>query len=277
MCLSFFFGLFVCLSVCFFIFVRFQNDVYAHTHAQRVMETAEQAALSDSERDAAHHHHHHQAQTQHRLYETRHLNDYLSDDSKDLPPKPMRRFEKLVVNLTHSSVLVPAGISLSGMKWKQCNWLERKKSLKAKCLMFFNMFLIENRFQCPIVGDMVNTFRSNICEQFGTRCRSFMAILWFDKWFFATLSRYSGKEIDRWFSHTGLVHSGSIITQGHCKFQSVLQFCFILFTDWNEHEHCWIDWWWNLQHFTPNSLSHSHRWFYWMLLAQCRVSRLNWP
>lgn len=79
------------------------------------METAEQAALSDSERDAAHHHHH-QAQSQfsHRLYETRHLNDYLSDDSKDLPPKPMRRFEKLIVNLTHSSVLVPASISLSG-------------------------------------------------------------------------------------------------------------------------------------------------------------------
>lgn len=78
------------------------------------METAEQAALSDSERDSAHHHHHHQAQTQHRLYETRHLNDYLSDDTKDLPPKPMRRFEKLIVNLTHSSVLAPAGISLSG-------------------------------------------------------------------------------------------------------------------------------------------------------------------
>lgn len=77
------------------------------------METAEQAALSESERDSAHHHH--QAQS-HRLYESKHLNDYMSDDTKDLPPKPMRRFEKLIVNLTHSSVLLPAGIALSGMK-----------------------------------------------------------------------------------------------------------------------------------------------------------------
>lgn len=81
------------------------------------METAEQASLSESERDSAHHHHHHQAQSQmsHRLYETRHLSEYMSDDAKDSPSRPMRRFEKLIVNLTHSSVLVPAGISLSGM------------------------------------------------------------------------------------------------------------------------------------------------------------------
>lgn len=86
---------------------------------QRVMETAEQAALSESERDSAHHHHQAQSQMSHRLYETRHMNDYMSDDGKEFPPKPMRRFEKLVVNLTHSSILVPAGISLSGMKIKK--------------------------------------------------------------------------------------------------------------------------------------------------------------
>lgn len=82
------------------------------------MDSAEQAAISESERDPSHHHHS-QAQTQmsHRLYEMRHLNDYISDDSKDFPPRPMRRFEKLVVNLTHSSVLVPAGVSLTGMKF----------------------------------------------------------------------------------------------------------------------------------------------------------------
>lgn len=80
------------------------------------METAEQAALSESERDSAHHHHQSQSQMSHRLYETRHQNDYMSDDIRDMPPKPMRRFEKLVVNLTHSSVLVPAAVSLSGKK-----------------------------------------------------------------------------------------------------------------------------------------------------------------
>lgn len=101
------------------------------------METAEQAALSDSERDAAHHHHHHQAQTQHRLYETRHLNDYLSDDTKDLPPKPMRRFEKLVVNLTHSSVLVPAGISLSGTNTNR-NAIDLKSKLMKNCFSCFS-------------------------------------------------------------------------------------------------------------------------------------------
>lgn len=98
--------LIVCVCV-FFSVILFQ---------QRVMETAEQAALSESERDSAHHHHQAQSQMSHRLYETRHQNDYMSDDIRDMPPKPMRRFEKLVVNLTHSSVLVPADVSLSGIK-----------------------------------------------------------------------------------------------------------------------------------------------------------------
>lgn len=80
------------------------------------METAEQASLSESERDSAHHHHQAQSQMSHRLYDSRHLNEYMSDDTKDYPPKPMRRFEKLIVNLTHSSVLVPTGISLSGIE-----------------------------------------------------------------------------------------------------------------------------------------------------------------
>lgn len=114
--------------------------MYMCAHTQRVMETAEQAALSDSERDSAHHHHHHQAQTQHRNYETRHLNDYLSDDTKDLPPKPMRRFEKLIVNLTHSSVLAPAGISLSGTK--ESNAIDLKLRLWKLCIFFsfYNLF-----------------------------------------------------------------------------------------------------------------------------------------
>lgn len=100
------------------------------------MDSAEQAALSESERDSSHHYnHHHQAQVQmsHRLYESKNLIDYASDDGKDLAPKPMRRFEKLIVNLTHSSVLVSAGISLSGkylaiLIWTCCV----RKSFKIK-------------------------------------------------------------------------------------------------------------------------------------------------
>lgn len=80
------------------------------------MDSAEQAALSESERDTANYHQHHQAQSQtsHRFYDAKHMNEYLSDDAKEFLAKPMRRFEKLVVNLTHSSVLVPSSISLSG-------------------------------------------------------------------------------------------------------------------------------------------------------------------
>lgn len=226
---------FVCLFVCLHFFSLLRWLLKWCIRTQRVMETAEQAALSDSERDSAHHHHHHQAQTQHRLYETRHLNDYLSDDTKDLPPKPMRRFEKLIVNLTHSSVLAPAGISLSGTNAMQCNWFEIEtfsNKQNASCSFLFNKFHIENRFQYTIVGCMVNTFRSDICKQFGTRCRTFMAIFRFDKWFYATLSRHIGKEIDEWFSYTRLVHSGSFIAQGYRKFQ--LHFSFV---HWMHSEH----------------------------------------
>lgn len=76
------------------------------------MDSAEQAALSESERDSA------RAQSQtstfRHQYDHRHMNDYLSDDAKDLPPRPMRRFENLVVNLTHSSILTPAGVDVTG-------------------------------------------------------------------------------------------------------------------------------------------------------------------
>lgn len=75
------------------------------------MDIAEQAALSESDRDSAHYHQHHQAQSQ---TAHKHITDYMSDEAKELANKSMRRFENLVVNLTHSSVYSPEGISLSG-------------------------------------------------------------------------------------------------------------------------------------------------------------------
>lgn len=83
---------------------------------QRVMDSAEQAALSETDRDSAHYHQHHQAQSQtgHRPYDSKHISDFMSDEAKEFAAKPMRRFEKLVVNLTHSSVYAPDEISLSG-------------------------------------------------------------------------------------------------------------------------------------------------------------------
>lgn len=112
------------------------------------MDSAEQAALSESERDSTHHHHHHQSaqvQMSHRLYES-----YSADDAKDFPPKPMRRFEKLVVNLTHSSVLVPAGISLDG------------KIPSFKLISFTHFPFIIHRFRCKIFSCLVGTFGSDI-------------------------------------------------------------------------------------------------------------------
>lgn len=72
------------------------------------MDSAEQAALSDSERDASQTH----SQNQFRNYDFRHVGEYIAESS-DMP-KSIRRFEDLIVNLTHSSTLVPSGISLNG-------------------------------------------------------------------------------------------------------------------------------------------------------------------
>lgn len=116
------------------VYVCYEPQPLTHppTQTQRVMDSAEQAAISESERDSSHHHHHQaQMQMSHRLYEMRHINDYISDDSKDLPPKPMRRFEDLVVNLTHSSVMYPAGISAGG---KQCLFF-----VFFRCCLFFGL------------------------------------------------------------------------------------------------------------------------------------------
>lgn len=75
------------------------------------MDSAEQAALSESEHDAP-------GQTQSsakRFYDTHRFTDYASDGKfigKEM--KPMRRFDKLSVNLSLSSILVPSGVDLNG-------------------------------------------------------------------------------------------------------------------------------------------------------------------
>lgn len=73
------------------------------------MDSAEQAALSEHDSSQGH------SQSSYRQYDARHLNDYLSESERDGPPRPMRRFEDLVVNLTHSSTYAPAGINIKGM------------------------------------------------------------------------------------------------------------------------------------------------------------------
>ncbi|XP_055682494.1 voltage-dependent calcium channel subunit alpha-2/delta-3 [Lutzomyia longipalpis] len=86
------------------------------------MDSAEQAALS-SETDMEP-----QAQTQihnpagsgNGFYDSRHLNEYssdgrLADGAKEMLLRPMRRFERLPVNLTLSSILVPPGIDVNAL------------------------------------------------------------------------------------------------------------------------------------------------------------------
>ncbi|XP_059617030.1 voltage-dependent calcium channel subunit alpha-2/delta-3 isoform X2 [Phlebotomus argentipes] len=83
----------------------------------RIMDSAEQAALS-SETDQEP-----QAQTQihnaaNGFYDSRHLNEYASngrlvEGAKEMLLRPMRRFERLPVNLTLSSILVPPGIDVN--------------------------------------------------------------------------------------------------------------------------------------------------------------------
>lgn len=74
------------------------------------MDSAEQAALSESERDASQTN----SQNSFRNYDFRHVSEYIAESSDT--PKSIRRFEDLIVNLTHSSTLVPSGVNLNGKK-----------------------------------------------------------------------------------------------------------------------------------------------------------------
>lgn len=77
------------------------------------MDSAEQAALSESDPDGQ------SQKSSNGYYDSRTINEYKSDGSltegsRQLILKHMRRFEGLPVNVTYSSLLVPAGIELSG-------------------------------------------------------------------------------------------------------------------------------------------------------------------
>lgn len=114
------------------------------------MDSAEQAALSDSERDAS------QTHSQTRHYDFRHIGEYVAENPDT--PKSIKRFDDLVINLTHSSTLVPSGISLSG-----------KYKIAAICLFFIKwkkkiFRLAQFRFRCPFGKHMVGTLRSNLCK-----------------------------------------------------------------------------------------------------------------
>lgn len=114
------------------------------------MDSAEQAALSESDRET-------QVQGSNGIYDARHLNEYidgkLADGAKEMFLKQIRRFERLPVNLSLSSILVPTGVDLndpeiqSAMSWSShldplfANNLERDPSLAWQYFGSSNGFL----------------------------------------------------------------------------------------------------------------------------------------
>lgn len=80
------------------------------------MDSAEQAALSESDQEAQS-----QSQQNDGFYDARKINQYAQDGrpqagSRELLMKVMRRFERLPVNLTYSSILAAPGVDLTGKK-----------------------------------------------------------------------------------------------------------------------------------------------------------------
>lgn len=81
------------------------------------MDSAEQAALSEANHDP-------QGQSQiltKKVFEPHHFVDFGSDSKMSTngkKMKPLRRFDKLSVNLSLSSILVPSGVDLNG-NWEK--------------------------------------------------------------------------------------------------------------------------------------------------------------
>lgn len=76
------------------------------------MDSAEQAALSELDTQSSH-----SATTNNQHYDARRINEYnadgkLADGARHMDIRFMRRFERLPVNLSLSSILVPNGVSL---------------------------------------------------------------------------------------------------------------------------------------------------------------------
>ncbi|CAD7085406.1 unnamed protein product, partial [Hermetia illucens] len=83
----------------------------------RIMDSAEQAALSDSDRESQH------TSPTSTVYDARRINEYNSDGrlaegARHMDLRFMRRFERLPVNLSISSILVPNGVDLNSPEVK---------------------------------------------------------------------------------------------------------------------------------------------------------------
>ncbi|XP_037897519.1 voltage-dependent calcium channel subunit alpha-2/delta-3 isoform X2 [Glossina fuscipes] len=79
----------------------------------RIMDSAEQAALSELETQGSH-----SATASNQHYDARRINEYnadgkLADGARHMDIRFMRRFERLPVNLSLSSILVPTSVSLN--------------------------------------------------------------------------------------------------------------------------------------------------------------------
>lgn len=111
------------------------------------MDSAEQAALSESDHDAQ----------SKRFYETHRFSDYASEGKpgREALLKPMRRFDKLSVNLSLSSILVPSGVELNG---------KTNITFRLASQLIIKIVILSHRSRCSIINRMVFPLRSTVFE-----------------------------------------------------------------------------------------------------------------
>ena len=120
------------------------------------MDSAEQAALSESDPESAASKGHGGA-----FYDARRINEYQSDGrlaegSRQMLLRHMRRFEGYPVNISLSSVLVPSGVNIDGMS--QLGW-------DLIAILIFLFSALQLRLRCTSSYQMVFPSGSIVCEQ----------------------------------------------------------------------------------------------------------------
>lgn len=179
------------------------------------MDSAEQAALGDhdgSQQTVA-------PPPNEAFFDAREINQYapdgrLASGSKELLMRTLRRFDRMPVNLTYSTILRMANGDLNGNLL--FFWGGEINSLT----IFILLLLLLCRFKVHVRLD--GTLGSPIREQHRTRPCAVLAILWLDNGTIATISGHflatRGIQIEsgaKRLPQRGLVHSGRVLPQGY--------------------------------------------------------------
>lgn len=188
------------------------------------MDSAEQAALSESEHDGPSQpqsltKRHYEAQSLARLVADDHSDGHASRkhqrDVAAVQAKPMRRFDKQSVNLGASSIMLPDGVDVNGKRF----WMIYELFHLNNMLLIY----IHQRRWSPIVRCVVFASGPTFHQQSGAWRRPLLAILWLFQWISTTLPECAVAARGRQGIPTcarlpvrRLVCSGSIVAKGHC-------------------------------------------------------------